>query len=183
MNFSKSELRTIKRGINMEDAKRANVDLCISGGFFLLFGVALCVIEQMYAFALSVLALGMILLPIGLFRLRFPNLYKEHCSGTTTCLALAFSASFSVAIAWILSLVVYDVFDPDAKFSRLEVLFFRWGWISLLIPAASLALYVWKRRKHPSRKGAWMDAGLCVLFLLPFFAYFCLLFSFAERWI
>ena len=169
----------------MSESKRLSVDLCVGSGFFLLFGIALCVFAFEFvrwtAF-LPVFYGGAVLL-YGLFRLRFPTLRAAHCGWQTTCPSLALSASATVGFGWILSLSVNRPFDPDAKCSRTEILFGKLGWISLLLLIGSLALYVWQRRKRPSRTGVLLDAGLCVLYLAPFFLTFCLLFLLVENWL
>ena len=100
---------------NMEDPKRLSIDLCVGGGFFLLFGIALCVFAYADLWAFLILAYGTAVLLYGLFRLRFPALRAAHCGWQTTCPALAISASVSVGFGWILSLLVNRPFDPDAK--------------------------------------------------------------------
>ena len=167
----------------MEDSKRLSVDLCVGGGFFLLFGIALCLFAYADLWAFLILAYGAAVLLYGLFRLRFPALRGAHCGWRTTCPALAISASVSVGSCWVLELLVNRPFDPEAKLGRLELLFCKLGWVSLLLLVGSLALYVWQRRKRPSRAGVLLDAGLCVLYLAPFFLTFCLLFLLAENWL
>lgn len=167
----------------IEDPKRLSIDLCVGGGFFLLFGITLCAFGYANLWAFLILTYGAAVLFYGLFRLRFPTLRTEYCGWRTTCPMLAASASVSVAFAWVLSMVVNDWFGPDTKCSRTEILFFKLGWISLLLLAGFLALYVWQRRKRPSRKGILLDAGLCVLYLVPFFWSFCLLFLWVENWV
>lgn len=166
----------------MSDSKRLSVDLCVGGGFFLLFGIALCVFESVNLWALLILAYAAAVLLYGLFRLRFPALRAAHCDWRTTCPALAISACVSVAFAWGLSLFLNDMSDPNGTISRLEILLFQLGWISLPAAALFLALYVWQRRKQPSRTGVLLDVGLGVLYLPPFFLTFCLLFLLAEYW-
>lgn len=166
-----------------EDPKRLSIDLCVGGGFFLLFGIALCVFAYADLWAFLILAYGTAVLLYGLFRLRFPALRAAHCGWRTTCPALAISASVSVGFGWILSLLVNRPFDPDAKCSRTEILLCKLGWVSLIAAVLFLVLYVWQRRKQPSRKGVLLDAGLGVLYLAPFFLTFCLLFLLVENWL
>ena len=168
---------------NMEDSKRLSVDLCVGGGFFLLFGIALCLFAYADLWAFLILAYGAAVLFYGLFRLRFPALRAQHCGWQTTCPSLALSASVSVGFGWILSLWIDRPFDPEAKLGRLDLLFGKLGWVSWVLLAGSLALYAWQRRKRPSRKGVLLDAGLCALYLAPFFWSFCLLFLWVEYWV
>lgn len=165
----------------IEDPKRLSIDLCVGGGFFLLFGITLCAFGYANLWAFLILTYGAAVLFYGLFRLRFPTLRTEYCGWRTTCPMLAVSASVSVVLAWVLSRVAIHVPDPEKNLSRLMLLFMRIGWISLLAVALFLALYVWQRRKRPSQKGILLDAGLCVLYLMPFFWTFCLLFLLAEN--
>lgn len=165
-----------------EDPKRLSIDLCVGGGFFLLFGIALCLFAYADLWAFLILAYGTAVLLYGLFRLRFPALRAAHCGWQTTCPSLALSASVSVGFGWILSLLVNRPFDPDAKLGRLKLLFGKLGWVSWVLLAGFLVLYVWQRHKRPSRLGVLLDAGLCVLYLAPFFWSFCLLFRWAEHW-
>lgn len=164
----------------MDGTKRLSVDLCVGSGAFLLFGIALYIFESASLWVCLILAYSAAVLLYGLFRLRFPTLRAAHCGWRTTCPALAASASASVGSGWIWSLFINDMSDPDAKFSRLEILFFKLGWGSLLLLAGFAALYVWQRHKRPSRKGVLADAGLFVLYLAPFFLSFCVLFRWVE---
>lgn len=166
----------------MSDSKQLSVDLCVGGGFFLLFGIALCIFEHASWVFLPILLFGGAVLLYGLFRLRFPTLRATHCGWQTTCPALAVSASVSVGFVWILSLLINRPFDSDAKIGRLDLLFGKLGWVSWVLLVGSLALYVWQRRKRFSRTGVLLDAGLCVLYLAPFFWSFCLLYRWVEHW-
>lgn len=168
---------------NMEDSKHLSIDLCVGGGFCLLFGIALCAFGYANPWAFLILAYSAAVLLYGLFRLRFPTIRKEHCGWQTTCPALAVSASVSVGFGWILSLLENRPFDPEAKLGRLELLFGKLGWISWVLLAGFLALYVWQRRKRPSRTGVLLDAGLGALYLAPFFWSFCLLFFLVKNWV
>lgn len=168
---------------SMDDSKRLSVDLCVGGGFFLLFGIALCLFAYANLWAFLTLAYGAAVLFYGLFRLRFPALRAAHCGWQTTCPSLALSASASVGFGWILSLWIDRPFDPEAKLGRPELLFGKLGWVSWVLLAGFLALYVWQRRKRPSRTGVLLDVGLGVLYLVPFFLTFCLLFFLVKNWV